>query len=328
MHRGNAGKRLLVLVVVALGVLAAGVGTAYAVEAVLIRPGGAMTMRGTIRDRPLIECNVTLSGSYESRTIPLTGEGLTIGSVTGLSSECANLSEIAYRIEPVLRLPWTIRLRKLSGWNPVYAPAEILSYATFQIPGVAFQLRPYERFGLLPTCLYGTGTETIEHTPGLIRVREFGSEYTVGADSGTFQLRTTSGGECTEEFYRAQTFSFTLAAPSPTQTFNFSPGGEVIEGLTPRLVEFGRLATEALARRTVTISSTGGARIESIEVSSGRYFAVTDPNACKGSVLAEGGRCVINVLVATPAEAGRALSDTLFVTVSGFRYQATLRAST
>jgi len=111
-------------------------------------------------------------------------------------------------------------------------------------------------------------------------------------------------------------------------TLTFLVGGEVFEGLTPSPVEFGTLATRTLARRSVTISSTRGGRVESLQVSTGRYFAVVDPNGCRGTVLAEGGRCTVNVLVETPAETGRALSDTLTVTVAGRRFEATLRAST
>jgi hypothetical protein len=83
-----------------------------------------------------------------------------------------------------------------------------------------------------------------------------------------------------------------------------------------------------LAQRTVTIGSTAGGRIEEIVVTSQRYFAITDPNGCRGTTLAARGTCNINVLLSAPAEAGRSVTDTLTVRIAERRFEGTLRAST
>jgi hypothetical protein len=119
-----------------------------------------------------------------------------------------------------------------------------------------------------------------------------------------------------------------LSAPSPTQVATFLPGNEVIDGFTPRPVVFGTVRAGELAQRTVTIGSAAGGRIEEIIVTSQRYFAITDPNGCRGTTLAARGTCGINVILSAPVESGRTVTDTLTVRIAERRFEGTLRAST
>jgi len=152
-------------------------------------------------------------------------------------------------------------------------------------------------------------------------------EYGWQTSRGSFTLRGNTT-RCSEFWGPTWTPTLTTNLPVPAQTLILLAGGEVIEGLTPRPVEFGTLAPEGLAQRTVTISSLRGGRIESISVFEGRYFAFTDPNRCRGTVLPEGGSCTIRAIVSAPSESGTAVSDTLTAIVGGRTLQTTLRAST
>lgn len=313
----------------AIGLLLCVQATALAVSGVRITPGGAITIRGSLAGTaPPVACAVTLSGSLATTLVAISGEGAQVGSITGMTSSCTKTTEALFVISAVLNTPWPVRLKKLTGLNPRFALTTGQTEATLEIVGFSVNLfnRSYE-FSIpeLKNCLFGGATEVMTLAPTL-RVGIGRSEYTWQTGRGTAELRDTTA--VCRELWPTWTPTLATELPSTAQTLIFLAGGEVIEGLTPSPVEFGTLAPEGLAQRTVTISSLRGGRIESIAVNTGRYFTFTDPNGCRGTVLAEGGSCTIRAIVSAPSESGRAVTDVLSATVGGRRMETTLRATT
>jgi hypothetical protein len=320
----------LVVLCAAVGLLLSVQGAALAVSGIAITPGGAITVRGALVGRsPPVECAVTLSGSLARSLVAISGEGAQLGSITGMTSSCTKTTEAQYIINGVLNTPWTVRLKKLTGLNPRFALTTGQTEATLEIVGFSVNLFNSTYAIVIPelqNCLYGGTTEAM--TLGVTLRAGLGrGEYAWQLGRGSFEPRDNTT-RC-NEFWGPNWFvTATTELPSTAQTLIFLVGGEVIEGVTPRPVEFGRLAPEELAQRNVTISSLRGGRIESIRVFEGRYFTFTDPNSCRGMVLAEGGSCTIRAIVSAPSETGRALNDNLTVTVSGRTMESQLRAST
>lgn len=283
--------------------------------------GGAISLTGEVVDsEPPIQCRVTLSGTLATSLVRISGEGTQVGSVNSLRSSCAG-EEPAYVIRATLNLPWPIRLKQLDGVNPRFVTITGLSGATLDVSGISIQMAP--EFPISPTCLFGGSTAVLELTPGLTG----GSRGVYGftADEGILRLNA-SPAECVEWWGSSISAIYGLSALGSVWTF--LAGGEVLEQLTPSPVEFGTVAPSGIAQRQVTISTTRGGRVESMTVTTGRYFAVTDPNGCRGTVMAQGSTCVVTVTVTAPAEAGRAMSDTLTVVIAGRRLAVTLRATT
>ena len=78
---------------------------------------------------------------------------------------------------------------------------------------------------------------------------------------------------------------------------------------------------------TIT-AGTNAITVNRISMVSGNYFAITDPNRCVGTRLAERGTCAFKVLLAAPGEAERALSDTVRVETTERTLEDTVRGST
>jgi hypothetical protein len=296
-----------------LAVMATQASGAGAVSGVSITPTGSTSVSGTLELLSpawgTIRCSTTFTGSFESRLVAITGE-TQIGNVTELrTSGCSGGS-----VRAVLGLPAPIRLKRLNENNPRYAVATRVSRATLSMAGLGFRVL----FSSGEECLIG-GTEGFS-TIGSTFERVGETEYSMRVGFGL-----GSGGTCR---LGGALMAFELGSFSPSRTFTFLAGNEVIDGPTPNPTDFGTVEVGALRQRAVTIGSTRGGRIEEIVVTSARYFAITDPNGCRGSTLAEGGTCTINVILSAPTEAGRAVSDTLTTTIAGTRYEATLRAST
>lgn len=289
--RAIVGATALILLVCA--------SSAGAVSGLLIRPAREFTATGTLRleERPGISCNVTLRGSFSTTLVGISGEGSQIGGITGLST--SGCSEWAVAL---LGLPWPLRVDFLSGDNPRYAAAGTAGSIATLSEALGWTVRGclHAAFFLVTIRLTRSGT----------------NEYTAGA------------GEIISETCAPSLATFELAAPSPRQTFTFLAGGEVINGPTPNPLDFGTVRVGELVQRPVTIGSTPGGRIEEITVASGRYFAITDPNECRGRTLAAHGTCTINAILSAPTEAGRAVSDTLTTRIGGTRYEGALRATT
>jgi hypothetical protein len=270
--------------------------SAGAVSGVVIRPGREITTAGRIEISEVGRCNITLSGSFNSSLVAIGGEGVQLGSVTGLSTSACTGSSVT-----PLGLPWAMRLATLQGVNPSVAVAGSLRSAVIAVPGFA------TRVG---ACL---STSTLSLSASFEALGE--NEYTMVS-------LASLGGMCSSLYF------IELGAPSPRQVFTFLAGGEVIDGFTPNPVVFGTVRAGEVVQRRVTIGSAGGGRIEEVVVTSQRYFAITDPNECRGRTLAARGTCDINVILSAPREAGRSVSDTLTVRIAERRFEGTLRAST
>lgn len=163
-----------------------------------------------------------------------------------------------------------------------------------------------------------------------------GTSYSIADPNGCRGMRMTAGQRCS--------FTVTFRAPAEysteaRDTLNVETTVRLltdeVSGSTPTPpraepspVEFGRLATSTLDRRAVTVSSGAEARIETIRVRTGAYFAITDPNGCVGSRLSAGGRCTFNVIVETPSEAGTTLEDSVVITTNINTINDALRATT
>lgn len=162
-----------------------------------------------------------------------------------------------------------------------------------------------------------------------------GTSYSISDPNSCRGARLAANGTCA--------FIVTFRAPAElartaSDTINVETSAgrltDNVSGSTPNLiatpspVEFGRLPTNTLARREVTITAGVEATIESIRMRSGTRFSITDPNRCVGTRLAANGRCTFNVIVETPAEAERTLEDTVLIGTSAGSIEDRVRAST
>lgn len=182
----------------------------------------------------------------------------------------------------------------------------------------------FSRLGAGTRCLYQETLRIVEYIE-LSASLSGGPNYSLGTSTVSQTDWFQGSGTGCPHSVRA---SGSFLSISATQTLAFLAGGEVREAITPNPVEFGNVGSGGLAQRTVTITSTRGGRIEEIAVRTGRYFAITDPNSCRGKTILSGGRCSFTAIVSAPAETGRELSDTVIVRLAGRSFEATLRAST
>ena len=162
-----------------------------------------------------------------------------------------------------------------------------------------------------------------------------GTSYSISDPNSCRGRRVAARGSCS--------FVVTFRAPaelarSAADTINVETSAvnmtDSVSGSTPPLIaepspiEFGRLATNTLAKREVTITSGVETTIESIRPRTGARFAITDPNRCVGTRLAVNGRCTFNVIVETPAESERTLEDRIVIATSAATIEDAVRAST
>lgn len=282
----------------ALVLLAGWSASADAISGVRFSPGGSITQTGTLSVESGVACPVTISGSFATTLVSI-GEGETpvVGSVTGLSSGTCTRGSI----RAILNLPAALRMISPNRTVPA---------------GAVSTMNLMTNMGI--RVLLSTGTECLAGSINWLPFLEAlgNNEYTLGR---SFNFPAACG---------FGTMTLELTAPSPTQVATFLPGNEVIDGFTPRPVVFRTVSPGELSRQTVTIGSAAGGRIEEIVVTSQRYFAITDPNGCRGRTLEARGTCNINVILSAPAESGRSVSDTLTVRIAERRFEGTLRAST
>jgi len=277
---------------------------ADAISGVRFSPGGAITQTGIFRARDfasnvVVECPITLSGSFATSLVAI-GEGSpVVGSITGLTSGTCTKGSIRV----ILNLPASLRLT---------TPTRTAAAGAISGGRLATNMGIRTTLSRGEECLLGFAELTE------VTVEALGNNEYVWGRSFVVTL------ECS---FIALGF-FEVTAPSPRQVATFLPGNESITGFTPNPVVFGTVEVGVVAKRTVTIESVAGGRIEEIVVTSQRYFAITDPNGCRGRTLEAGGSCDINVLLSAPTESGRSVSDTLTVRIGETRYSGTLRAST
>jgi len=290
------GLTLFVTVALLVGCSAA----AEAISGVTLSPGEAITQTGTLRailTSTVLECPVTLSGSLMSTLVTVGEAAPAVGSVSELRfGSCATGS-----IRAMLNIPATLSMSQPTRTVPAGSVTELQFSSNIGIR---------MRFSSGEECLVGN----LYLMPSLEALGR--NEYALG--------RST---------YTALCGAFTAvvlesAAVSPRQVATFLTGNEVIDGFTPRPVVFGTVRAGEVAQIAVTIGSSAGGRIEEIAVTSQRYFAITDPNGCRGTTLGARGTCSINVIASVPAETGRTVTDTLTVRIAERRFSGTLRAST
>lgn len=279
------------------------VGSASAFTGLRFSPGGAGTLSGTLHAgvfEGTLECPITLSGSFATTLVTAAERETVIGSLTEMrSGVCARGS-----VRSVTGLPSALTLSNASE-APAGAVEALLLRSRAQVSLVLSNGQGC--VGTLP--YYWVGLEGLGNNEYRL------SEHIIFGNCNTG----------TSEYFVELIIYRGL---STSQTVTFLPGNEVIDGFTPSPVVFGTVRPGELVQRTVTIGSRGGGRIEEIVVTSQRYFAITDPNECRGRTLAARGMCNINVILSAPTEAGRTVTDTLTVTIAGRRFEGALRAST
>jgi len=303
-------SKLLLAGLCATFLLAAAVGTASASRLSVNEQGHRIVWRALELNASAgtnVTCEVTLEGSFHSRTIQKTA-GALIGYINRASiAVCTGGSATAHTES----LPWHEQYNSFEGTLPTIRTVRIgLIGARFRIRNSAetceagtTQAEP--GFGTI--ALNGLGTATSIEAGGTIRLREgFLCGFATGNFTGRGTLTTPTGGS----------ISVRLIGERPTT-------------LTPSPVEFGRVEPEGLATRTVTITAgTTAITINRISVVSGNYFATTDPNRCVGTRLAERGTCALKALFAAPGDAERSLSDTVRVETTEGTLEDTVRGST
>ena len=256
-----------------------------------------------------VTCAVTLEGSFHSRTIHKL-EGTLIGHVNRASiGTCSGGSATAHSET----LPWREQYNSFTGTLPSITTVKI------GLIGARFRIRNF-----IEACDAGT----TQAEPGFGTIELARGEATGVVASGTIGLREsflcffgtgTFAGRGTVKTAGGGTVFLTLIGGSGSR-----PGR-----LTPSPIEFGRVAPEELARRTVTITAgISTITINRISVVSGNYFTITDPNRCVGTRLTEETTCTFRVIFEAPGEAERVLSDTVSVETTESTLVDTVRGST
>jgi len=257
-----------------------------------------------------LTCEVTLEGSFHSRTIRKIPNTL-IGHINKASvGACAGGSATIH----IESLPWHEQYNSFTGTLPNITSVKLA------LVGARYRIR-----NSIETCEAGTtqaepgfgnielgtrGEATGLVASGTINLRGgFLCGFATGSFAGRATVKTTGGG----------TVFLTLIGGSGSRPAR----------LTPSPVEFGRVAPEELARRTVTITAgTSTITINRISVVSGNYFGITDPNRCVGTSLIEETTCTFRVIFEAPGEAERVLSDTVSVETTESTLVDTVRGST
>src|SRR5215207_9528442 len=186
---------------------------ANAVSGVRFSPGGAITSTETLRVRMaesiVVECPVTLSGSFVTSSVAITSSETAVGSITGLrGGSCARGA-----LGTVLNLPSTLSLQLSRE-----AVAGSQSLLLLRSNVVAIRVLPS-----------GGGECLLPRLEALFTLEALGNnEYA----TGTGTLLTGICGF----FYLGLVEPASL---SPRQILTFLPGGEIIDGYTPNPVVFG-----------------------------------------------------------------------------------------
>jgi hypothetical protein len=265
-----------------------------------------------------VRCAVTLEGSFHSRTVEKIG-GRLVGYITRgniQNNQCTGgnatvLSET---------LPWH------------------LTYSNFRgtLPRIENVLMNLIRFGFIIRTAANTCraiTEIFRPFRGIInlnttngRVEGLRADETAG-----ISLSNGPGGALcgfgTSKFQGTAPVTQLGSTASISMTLAGTPPPPV--ELDPSPVRFGTVEPGELSRRTVTIRNIGASvTINSIRVATGNFFAITDPNSCVRSRLAEAARCAFSVIFAAPSEAGRPVRDTVTVETTGGSVEDLVEGST
>ncbi len=246
----------------------------------------------------VLRCPVTLEGSFTESTIRKVLRAL-IGVISRATNGTCIGGTATIRQET---LPWRLTYDGFTGTLPNITSIKLLLIrAMFEIMnGVA-------------TCR----AETTEEEPavGIANLGASGEVSGLRAEEATrIRLR---GGLCgLGEGSFSGTGTVTLLG-NTTQIRVTLIGEEEAGRLEPSPVSFGTVEPSELAVRTVTITAaTAGFTVNSIKVTNGNYYAITDPNRCIGDRLGSRARCAFKVVFVAPGEAGRRAEDTVTVETS------------
>ncbi len=261
-----------------------------------------------------VKCPVTLEGSFHNRSI-VKQAGLLVGYVTGATvangvctgGNATILSEL---------LPWHLTYNSFIGTLP-------------NITGVTLNLI---RAGFIADfggnhCRAQT---TIASPARGIAGLGFGGriEGLRADETSTIPLTNGPGGVFCNVANGVFRGSATVSQLGSTSSVSVTLIGAPVR-LEPSPVRFGTVEPGELVRRTVTITNLGAAvTINSIRVTTGSFFAITDPNGCVRSRLAEAARCAFSVIYAAPSEAGRTVRDTVTVETTGGSVEDAVEGST
>jgi hypothetical protein len=259
-----------------------------------------------------IDCPLTLEGSFHSSTLAKVS-GAVIGSVSRASVPVRCTGGTATISAETL--PWRIRYQGFSGLLPRFTRVNV------DVIDASLRLDPE---GANPACTFRFTTEN----PARMRAEVESSGVVTGLAVDPEALIYPEGFGCGAFGYSwLGTATFTRLGSTNSLSLTLVP--DEPPRISPSPVEFGRVEAGGLARRTATI--TGGtvpATINSIRVTSGNYFAITDPNRCVGARVATGATCSFSVVFVAPEEAERSVSDTVTVSTSVRTLEATVRGST
>jgi hypothetical protein len=309
-------RRLLLAALIATSVLSLHVASAAAIKLALSESGFRTTwapMRFTAGSLS-ISCNLTLEGSFHSRTVAKVERGL-IGYVSRASVAACSGGTATVLSET---LPWHVQYGGFAGTLPN------ISRVTLRVIGASVRLA-FAEFREFP-CLGRTET----NTPGVvIATRNEAGVLT------SMRFDASSGIPMTGNFICTIAGRGLLVGSSSSATGAGGAGaisltliGE-LPTLSPSPVEFGRVEAGAVTSRAVTIrAGTDALEVTSVAVRSGANVAILDPDRCVGSRLAERGTCVFKTIFAAPRETGRTFEDVITVGTSVRTLEAAVRAST
>jgi hypothetical protein len=259
-----------------------------------------------------VSCNLTLEGSFHSRTLSKVERAL-VGHVARASVGGCSGGNATLLTET---LPWHVQYGSFAGTLPN------ITSVSLRVIGASVRVS-FREFGEL-ACL----ARTEANSPGVV----IASRNEAG-NIASMRLDETAGISMTGEGCGLLSRGRLVG----TSTAVTTPGGGAISlrligeepSLSPTPVEFGVVATEAVVSRSVTIrAGTDPLEVRSIALGSGASFAVLDPNRCVGSRLSERGTCVFRAIFAAPRETGRAFEDTITVGTSVRTLEAVVRATT
>lgn len=263
-----------------------------------------------------ITCNVTLSGSFTTGTFLTTAAGTRFGSITGATvSGCAN-GTVTASVEG--SSPWSYVYDGYTGSLP-------LGVTTWRshLEGTKWLVRYLEPFLQRIECQY-TAKLPLDWTAfggtHEIPAREwiYGIEDPVLAEGQEFTRFTALGsGRCP-----------VIASIRGRFDAIARVGLRSEEEIIPSPLDFGRVATRSVTRRTVTIAPNRRVTISSIAMRGGTSFSVSDPNGCRGRTIEAGVLCDVTVTFTAPEETGRSLEDTLVVETESGAITDTVRGST
>ncbi len=279
-----------------------------------------LTSEGSITFEPrasagAIACNVTLRGSFSSASFLTTATGSRFGAVTSATvSGCTNATVTA-SVEA--SRPWSHIYDGYTGSLPT-SVNPWLSH----LEGTKWLLSYLEQFLQRIQCQYTARLPLTWSTSGATREpAELGWIYAlqdpVLGEGQAFSEFTALGG------FRCPVIASIRGRFDALTRLTLRAEEEIV----PSPLDFGRVATRSVTRKTVTIAPNTRVTIRSIAMRTGTSFTVSDPNGCSGRTF-NGTTCDVTVTFTAPEGTGRSLEDTLVVETEAATITDTVRGST